>query len=961
MLSFSAARSVASLKAVASSRCSGPLLPYQSRRWKTNYPKAIKRINFEQFDMLEMIAASNTKVHNPLANLDADYLKEIEDKKAEEEQTFAKYVPQIRGSHPLPLEDEYMRKNLDFLRRHKGIKDTSTRKFVGIVEPVNSISPKTSFGILGLFQPFVSSKLEYHQKKHPEYRMYVNEFNFTKSQWGDEQYLIHLGLYVRMLYTLPGEKRYVYFNDFFLIIKAIRQKPKMHKRMVDNVRYKQLIMWYFLTVGQPHMAIAVAVDLLYRALPENIVRWGVVRLLGLPPLYDGDAKVIGEISVHANDDDVRVNSSSREYRYNHLVHNLVNFYTESNEVCLTDMELIRLIRCIESRVLAKDLMDILPLVLKRLYEGRRNEMPANDMVELFYESRTRCLKATSIGLGMRYALAFWRIGYKDKAVKVLATLADMPIGGNLKSGTQQISMNKLAAAMVSLSDITSTDVEKIILTTLEQMAKSEIEPSSSSVDPMSWTEYESMLIGDILSSMQKGEVNRGHKVLNLLVAVSGRLSSTTTKTITDELCRKDIKLVLRLMSQQFYELDSTAQENLLKPVVRRAQNSQDFIIEYIEANAEQHPVATVQLIYILSRRVLTKETTRRQCMITAFKRVMSTRNMDAIGLLIVLAAAPGPDNTQPSSLSSPQYLSARANMVEAFIGELPADMTSQEMALLLPYLFKMAATLKIRDAESLLWKELLNQGIEPNWRALQNGMMLRMDRRYNLNQAVELIESVLRKNISNKEEVEDDIAARNDNGNDQGQPKAALYMAILNGLNYCGLVRPMEALARHMLETKNSSGCQISNRTFGAIASVWLDGMGYDYRSTCEDIQRVWGTLREFVNEHKGSYKLNSNHYNSAIEAYVRKGDVNAAWYLLHVEMRSQGMRPNLKTFHTLISPLAANDSLWPIGKSTVAKFNMHYPDVVREAVRDTTSSLQVKALLHQATNMQQQPPASGK
>ncbi|KAJ2877497.1 hypothetical protein IWW38_006559 [Coemansia aciculifera] len=161
----------------------------------------------------------------------------------------------------------------------------------------------------------------------------------------------------------------------------------------------------------------------------------------------------------------------------------------------------------------------------------------------------------------------------------------------------------------------------------------------------------------------------------------------------------------------------------------------------------------------------------------------------------------------------------------------------------------------------------------------------------------------------------------------------------------------MEQLAEYLLDSK-----QLSNRTFGAVAAVWLDGIGFSEETTRDDVQRVWRTLQDYTGE-KGArkhgrpannvYQLNRNHYNSAIEACVRKGDVDAAWYLLHVEMREGGLMPDLKTFHTLVSPLATSNKLWPIGKSTVAKFNVHYPEIVREALSDGTNTLPVRALLH--------------
>ncbi|KAJ2764066.1 hypothetical protein IWQ56_004626 [Coemansia nantahalensis] len=173
---------------------------------------------------------------------------------------------------------------------------------------------------------------------------------------------------------------------------------------------------------------------------------------------------------------------------------------------------------------------------------------------------------------------------------------------------------------------------------------------------------------------------------------------------------------------------------------------------------------------------------------------------------------------------------------------------------------------------------------------------------------------------------------------------SAMYMTILNGLNRGGKGAAFDMLAEYLLK----SG-QLDTRTFGALVSAWLDAIGRRPGATCTDVQRTWDTLQSHAASMTPAYELNRNHYHSAIEAYVRLGDVAAAWNVIRTAMRDAGLAPDLDTFYTLASPLASNTALWAVGKSTVANFNTHYPDVVNAALADKTNTLVVKALLHQA------------
>ncbi|KAJ2629440.1 hypothetical protein H4R22_003317 [Coemansia sp. RSA 1290] len=179
---------------------------------------------------------------------------------------------------------------------------------------------------------------------------------------------------------------------------------------------------------------------------------------------------------------------------------------------------------------------------------------------------------------------------------------------------------------------------------------------------------------------------------------------------------------------------------------------------------------------------------------------------------------------------------------------------------------------------------------------------------------------------------------------------SALYITILKGLGHCRLVKSFELLASELIQSR-----RLNTRTFGALASIWLDTIGYGWKSTSSDVTRVWIILKDLTSSNKQlgpdgiSYSLNLNHFHSVIEAYVRVGDISSAWDIIRKDMREYSIEPNIMTFYTLVSPLANKSTLWPIGKSVILKFKEFYPDVLKIAVEDKNNTLIFKALLRQA------------
>ncbi|KAJ2490300.1 hypothetical protein IWW37_003257 [Coemansia sp. RSA 2050] len=953
MLSSTAARTVGA--GSVAHRATTQATIYQSRRWKNHYQ--VLKVRPQNLDLDDLLISSlSDGLHNPFRDAIVRRKEQISEAKEREAQAFARFVPQNRGSHPQSFEDEYMRRNIEFLHDHEGIKLTPTRAYYDIVELPKFINKKHAFGIVKIFQPFRNTKEEYHDKRSDDAK-YMGEFDFAKPKWMPEHYLAHLNLYVRMLYTLPVEKRQPYFRDFFLIIKAIRQRPKVHGKFIELTSFKRDILAYFLVVGQSNLALCVAVDLVLSAIPETLLRWTLVRLLGLEHMFNTDVGLIKDLSALREGANPSCVISDREYRYNMLTHAILAYYYERPEVHMTDLEMVRLIRCIEARELTGDLMDMLPLVLRRFAIGATKPLPTADLLELYYETKAIEWEIGDSQLVMRYALAFIRVEQIDRAVKLLTTIADMPPKPipNVRGTTCQV-----ASAISNLALCGTMDSEKLVVTTLEHLSRNSIEPSPSA--PVSQSEYKAKLVESIVASMVDWKPEQGYAITQLLVSIVGRLGSFTAMAITQRLYQHDGTLALSWVAQHLFDFDSAAHDKVLKWVVDKLNSVKELLPKFLKVNSVLAPVATARFVHVLSRKEWKLAGTHQTILSQAFGDIAQTTNAQAIGLLLTSAAL-GPDTTALSQFG-PQTPQERATSVVKLIGTV--NPTTKDLRQLMSYLVKVAGLLRARESERLLWREVLRCGIEPNWRMMQAGLALRLSQKYDFPGAIELILRILyeapslKSNFAAVQAEQQQLQLASSTDEDSSQQPADLsepingpsaYLAILDGLNRSGMTEPMERLAVYLLDSK-----QLSNRTFGAVAAVWLDGMGFSEEATRDDVQRVWRTLQDYTGE-KGAkkhgrdanniYQLNRNHYNSAIEACVRKGDVDAAWYLLHVEMREDGLMPDLKTFHTLVSPLATSNKLWPIGKSTVAKFNLHYPEIVKEALSDGTNTLPVRALLH--------------
>ncbi|KAJ1934444.1 hypothetical protein FBU59_005696, partial [Linderina macrospora] len=419
---------------------------------------------------------------------------------------------------------------------------------------------KRAFGVVNVFKPF----REQDYGRHFEERQFRGEFQFRKPALSYTYYLYHFDLYVRLLISLPTGSRQKYFNDFYLIIKALRQRPHIHRKILDLAQFRSLVMQYFLIVGQPNLALCTAVDLMPKALPESVPRWTVLRLLGIEALFAGDAEKLSDI--HAVEMGEKPNQplSDREYRYNLVAQSIFAYYKQLTGIQITDLELVRLIRVAENRGLLGDLMDLVPTIVRRFVQGPA-ELNGSDRVALMHEAKATEWQASAVQIAMRYALAFGRMGHTQQMTKFLYTLADMPpraVGGSGGGNSQ-----RLGRALIALLE-SGEDADGVVMTALEHLGKTDIEPSRT---PLTRPQFKAMLVEEIAGRLCAGQLASGHATTALLGAITGRLSAFATMAMVNRLYQTSPVLGVSWVATHFYALDAAAQQESLAFVVRAFQ------------------------------------------------------------------------------------------------------------------------------------------------------------------------------------------------------------------------------------------------------------------------------------------------------------------------------------------------------------------------------------------------------
>ncbi|KAJ2734850.1 hypothetical protein H4R23_002335 [Coemansia sp. Cherry 401B] len=833
------------------------------------------------------------------------------------------YIPAVRGSHPLSLGDEYRLHRQKFFLEHSGITDTPTRRFQPLQIDDKSFNLKYVFGESALFNPR-QSNIRFIGNE----RVFEHEFKFNKSSNTADELLDLLCLYVQFLYTTTTSERGKYMGDFFYIMKAIRQRENGHRRLIKTKKLMQPIQSYLLLCNQPNLSLYLAREYVTTTQASSLDRWHIVRLLENPRMYQPAMKEMRAIAQVAEGSPPTV-PLGVEYRFNLIAEALYRYYSSYAKDTTTDAELIYLIRCLEARHIRHYLRDMLAMVVRRLYEGTAAALSDMVKVELYYEPDVMAMRVEAYQLALRYALALLRGDSVDSCLRMLYTIADMPGRpcGDLYGNTKDAAWALIR--LVEAGGDSLATAENILRMLGENMIES---PSMRGANE----HHVRGRLQEYIATLKSLNPETRMHLADLVKAPEPLIDSAEAMRTLEFMSRngRDAS-AFGWIASNFNGLDSEAQSCVIKWITNRLTTNRTRVVKFIASYAGMDPLKCAQFVHVLCRRLWERESDRRYILATALPAITQQKNADSIGVLLVTAAM-GPD-TPVLSPFGPQSVRDRARATTKLI-ERVSNAVVASLNVMMPYLFKVVSSLGATDTERTLRIEMLRQGIMPDWRMLQAAISLRTSKQIDYEQIVELIDHVLRIYP---------VQSTGASGKPWPSEQSALYMTILKGLNLCGLLEPFSLLAAEMLKSP-----RLNPRTFGALASTWLDAVGHDPNTTSSDIHRVWYMLKEKATAAataNPTYKLNRNHYHAVIEAYVRIGDVSAAWDMVCGEMRGHGFAPDLMTFYTLVAPLASSSTLWPIGKSVVTKFKMHYPDIVDQAVKDASNTLIVKALLRQA------------
>ncbi|KAJ1905631.1 hypothetical protein LPJ81_001819 [Coemansia sp. IMI 209127] len=915
---------------------------------------------------LDSLMKSNpgVHVHNPLlqlennGNLAETSRKDVEAKKVEG------LLEKYGATFPLSPVDLYGEERKRFLSLHHGIDKTITRCFHRIEDAGDTVNLKHAFGDVAVFRKTLHTGITQRR----EAKMYPNEFMFVKPKTQTDYYLNHLTLYIHALHMLreaDKEKFRSYLDDFFLIIKAIRQRSPIHAKLVDMVEFKKLILGYLLFDRQESLALTLAINLFPNVVPEMLDRWLVTGVMELYSFQEGDResskileahrKTVKEYKeVHNGFDHLsrvkkrRANVipgpvAIKEMRTEALIATIIEYYQSDNTIVMSAWEIIHLIKVIKRRLGSQGLKVVIPFVLKYFYEYTPNMYCAENKTAFFYDWWIWMYKYEGFQLVMYYIKAFVDLKEYQMAYSIAETIETMPpktIEGLVGNSCDIARALKwLLVEGDKFSTLRDAIFDGFGATYIKKTAShDEWKPK--------YAKLRLTLAEQIVNFVKASDDQSADAATAMLGSMTRRMQSLTAMAIIRRLDSVNMNLAVGWITRNFYSFDKEAQKSVFAWLTENLVKNRSGCVRFIGDYSFKDPVTVVRLVHLISRQ-LVKEADRRYILDEAQKHIFSTGNPKAIGSLLITASQ-GPSMSAISS-SDPQSPTSCARMVARFIKSIKptADM---DISALVPFLFKVAQLLNSRRMEQLLWKEVLRHGIDVNQQILKLSLKTRLGLGDRNEDTLELLHYALRLKSDFEEsgqEEQPQLAGEADNDQFGSSSLAALYMTILNGANHAGALDAVELLATFMLE----SG-KLSNRSFGSLASIWLDSAGFSARSSRDEVKRVWNIIglhvgKEAATAHgREEYYLNRNHYHSVMEALIRQGDLEGAWNVLQAEMRKALIRPDLNTFYTLISPLASNSQLWSIGKTMVQRFAKNHPEIVREALHDRSNTPIVQAML---------------
>ncbi|KAJ1668447.1 hypothetical protein EV178_000479 [Coemansia sp. RSA 1646] len=936
----------------------------QSRRWKEVPPMPRQPVPTIDLESL-MKAGTSARIHNPLLDLqNKESVVEMSRRDAE-----AKEIDNILSKHgntfPLSPIDHYSVERKKFLSLHHGIDKTPTRVFHGVEDPGETLNLKPAFGDVAVFRKSIHTGIV--QKR--ESRIFPNEFLFAKPKNTYEYYLKHLTLYVHALHMLrETDKRTFtsYLDDFFLIIKAIRQRPAFHAKLVGMFEYKKLVLCYLLFDRQHHLALMLAINVFPNVVPDMLDRWlvtGVMELYTFQEVNTANLKIlesyrqaVQEYS-HNREKLERMSKvkkrrenlvpgpiAMKEIRIEALVSTIIEYYQSDKNIVMSAWELTQLIRLAKRRLKSHGLMILIPLVLKYFYQYDAKMYSAENKTMFFYDWWIWKYKIEGFQMAMYYIKSFVDIGEYEKAQSIAETIKSMP-PKPIKGLTG--SSRDIACALKGLL-VDERGLSDLLLVVFDGFGTVHIKKSNKADQGKpKYAKLRLMLAEHVVKSAKTRDDKSADAATAMLGSLTCRMQSLTVMAIIRRLDGVNVSLAIGWITRNYYGFDKEAQKSAFAWLTENLVKNRNGCVHFIQDYSFKDPVTVSRLVHLISRQLAGKESDRKYILDAAQKHILSTGNAKAIGSLLITASQ-GPEMPVLSSFG-PQSPTACARMVTRFIKSIKQT-PDMDIPALVPFLFKVAQLLNSRKMEQMLWKEVLRHGIDVDQQILKLSLGVRLGQGDRNKDTLELLYHALclKANFEESGQTEQPLLTSGADSSHFGSGSlAALYMTILNGANHAGAYDAVELLANFML----NSG-ELSNRSFGSLASIWLDSTGFSKSSSRDDVQRVWNALGSYVGpkaaaaSNREEYCLNRNHYHSVIEALIRQGDVEGAWNMIQVELRKALIKPDLKTFYTLTSPLASNSQLWSIGKTMVQRFAMHYPEIVKEALQDRSNTPIVQALL---------------
>ncbi|KAJ2555124.1 hypothetical protein EV175_002356 [Coemansia sp. RSA 1933] len=912
-----------------------------------------------------MKSNAGTNVHNPLLHIlgkkgEVTSAPNNDAEANENAEILKKYGP----TFPLSPVHTYILEKDRFLLMHRGIAKTPTRYFHGLENPGDTINLKHAFGHVAVFRKILHTG----RALKNDNRDYPNEFMFAKPQNTHVYYMNHLTLYIHALHMLRETEKDTFrrsLDDFFLIIKSIRQRSAIHIKLVDMFEFKKLVLAYIVFAKQSLIAVTMAINLFPNVLPEVLDRWlvtGVMELHTLQEIDKSNAKVLESYrktvkehkdSVNGFENMSRVQkrkakvipgpTAIKEIRTEFLVSAIIDYYQSDPNIVMTGWEVVHLISLAKNRLGANGLKAIIPHVLKYYYQDSPTAYSAVNKAAFFYDWWVWMYKIDGFQAALCYIKAFDDIGEHGMARSIAETVESMPpktIEGLVGTSSEIIgAFKKLFAECNGFDELRKEVYCAFGVDTITKRNKEdEGKPK--------YAKLKLALAEKIVKFVRTGDKMGADATTAMLGSLSRRMQPLTVMAIARRLDSSNMNHATEWITRSFYGFDKEAQKSAFAWLTDNLVKSRDGYSRFISDYSFKDPVTVAQLVNLLSRQ-LVNDADRRFILGEARKHVLSTGNAVAIGSLLVTASKG--HNVPALSSFGLQSPTSCAQMVTKFVKSIKPK-PNMNVAALVPFLFKVAQLLNSQRLEHMLWKLVLRHGIEVDQQMMKLSLGVRLGNGDRNEDTLELLHSALCLESELEDTSQDEnplLESDASNSHFGSGGLAALYMTILNGANHVGSLEAVELLAKFMLKNK-----ELSNRSFGSLASIWLDAAGFSENSSRDEVQRVWNIVVSHVGpsaaaKHKREeFHINRNHYHSAIEAFIRQGDMESAWNMIQVEMRKALIRPDLKTFYTLTSPLASNSQLWSIGKTMVQRFNAAHPEIVKAALSDRSNTPIVQALL---------------